>query len=143
MVDRLACISIPLTLNSVLLKTTVHSAPSLVHDLSNIFRAMEIMADRHEVGDWFLNLNDACLQFVHDTMSQESALRKPESAIRTHRNRDLNQSAAKAVQPASYLDAYCQVLKFQNQAFACGRIKMVSDDSVLPAERFSHCNVLR
>jgi hypothetical protein len=120
--DRITCISVPLSLNSALLKTAVHTDPSCVHDLSKIFQAMEILADRHEVADWFFKLNDACLQYAHNTMAQESLSQKPASATGAHSSRDVSCHVSKGTRSQSDIDTYCRILNFQNQAFACGRI---------------------
>ena len=120
--DRITCISIPLTLNSVYLKTTVKADPDRIHDLSKIFRAMEILADRHEIVDWFIKLNDACLQYAHITVMQQSLPQKALSATGAHSSKEAICHVTKGARSQSDIDTYCQVLEFQNQAFACGRI---------------------
>ena len=83
---------------------------------------MEILADRHEVVDWFFKLNDACLQYAHNTVVQKSLPQKPASATGAHSSREASRHVTKGARSQSDVDTYCQILKFQNQAFACGRI---------------------
>ena len=120
--DRITCISVPLILNSALLKIAVQADPSRVHDLSKTFQAMEILADRHEVTNWFIKLNDACLQYANKIMAQESLSQKPASATGIQSRMDVSRHDSKGTRSQSDIDTYCQILNFQNRALACGRI---------------------
>ncbi|KAK5074475.1 hypothetical protein LTR70_005402 [Exophiala xenobiotica] len=73
----IAMLFVPMTIHSVYLKSSVKSSARTLYDLSVCFRALEILAERHEVADFFWELNNASVLLVHEQLAKDDRLRYP------------------------------------------------------------------
>ena len=117
-------IFVPLTINSTLVKSSIRNSAQSVHDLSICFRAFEILAERHEVADFFLELNHASMMIVHEALARSPLLRTTTGVLQGSRD---GGAISFCDEPEKALllqtDTYSSVLRFLKQAFSQGTVQ--------------------
>ena len=122
MTCRIAMTFVPLTIHSVYLKTSLGSSTRTVYDLSVCFRVLEILAERHEIADYFWELSNASLLHVQENLTQIDRLRYPE-ALADVKNNKLMSNSEEGKVPLPNADTYSSVLRFVRQSFVHGTIQ--------------------
>ncbi len=114
---------VPMTIHSVYLKSAVRSSVRTLYDLSVCFRALEILAERHEVADFFWELNNASVLLVHEQLAKEDRLR--DSGLPADLKSDrLTLSGGESVKvPLPNTNTYSSVLRFVKQSFRHGTVQ--------------------
>lgn len=94
-----------------------------VYDLSVCFRALEILAERHEIADFFWELNNASIMLVHEHLAKQDCLRTTRVFADTLESRLISSCDEQGEVPLPQTDTYSSVLRFVKQSFVHGNIK--------------------
>ena len=121
--DRIAMLFVPLTIHSVYLKSSVRSSTRTVYDLSVCFRALEILAERHEVADFFWELNNASMLHVQGNLATMDRLCHPGVLADIRNNKLTSSDGVQGKVPLPNTDTYSSVLRFVKQSFVHGTVK--------------------
>ncbi|KAK5056230.1 hypothetical protein LTR84_012783 [Exophiala bonariae] len=114
---------IPLTINSVFLKSSVQSCKRSVYDLSICFQALEVLAERHEIADFFWELNNALVMLVHEKMAKGDVSPTPLGSGKNSWDKMTSAYDAPEKVPLPQTDTYSSVLKFLRQSFVLGSVQ--------------------
>lgn len=114
---------IPMTINSIFLKSSVESSTRSVYDLSVCFQALEILSERHEIADFFWELNNASVMLVHEKMAKSDAVRIPRGLTNNGRDKLTFPCDESERVPLPQTDTYSSVLKFLRQSFVQGSVQ--------------------
>jgi hypothetical protein len=114
---------VPLTINSVFLKSSMQSSTRSVYDLSICFRALEILAERHEIADFFWELNNASVMLVHERLAKQDCLRTTGVFADVRESRPMLSCDEQGKVPLPQTDTYSSVLRLVKQSFVHGNIK--------------------
>ncbi len=68
---------IPLTINNIFLKSSMQGSTRSVYDLSICFQALETLTERHEIADFFWELNKASVMLAHKSLAKYSFSSNP------------------------------------------------------------------
>ncbi|KIW83631.1 hypothetical protein Z517_02877 [Fonsecaea pedrosoi CBS 271.37] len=115
------CLSVPLTMNYLTIKTSMQCSPQAVHDLSTCLQAMDELALRFEVVDFFRALNDQSLALAHQILAKELPAAKSNNFVNLFAVAPVDVSN----QPDDQMgkDVYKIVSRFQEHALACGCVE--------------------
>lgn len=122
-ITRITMLFTPLTINSIFLKSSVQSSPRSVYDLSICFQALEILAQRHEIADFFWELNDASVMLVHEISAKEKLLRTSQWLADQRQNRTKARCDEQEKPPLPQTETYSSVLKFVRQSLVGGTVQ--------------------
>lgn len=115
---------IPLTINSIFLKSSMQSSTRSVYDLSICFQALEILAERHEIADFFWELNKASVMLAHKEVAKNSL---PYTLkMIANKNREDNIPSPYDDQenvPLPQTATYSSILKLLKRSFAVGSVQ--------------------
>jgi hypothetical protein len=114
---------VPLTINSIFLKSAMRSSAQSVYDLSICFRAFEVLAERHEVADFFLELNNASMMLVHEDLAKRPSLRTTGVLKDIRDGGAISFCGEQGKVPLPQTDIYSSVLRFVKQSFALGTVE--------------------
>jgi hypothetical protein len=122
-IKRIIMLFIPLTINSIFLKTSVRNSTRSVYDLSICFRALETLAERHEIADFFWELNNASMMLVHKNLAKVNLLRTPRVLADNWEDKAISPCDEQEKVPLPQTDTYSSVLRFLNQSFGHGTVQ--------------------
>ena len=114
---------VPMTIHSVYLKSSVRSSTRTLYDLSVCFRALEILAERHEVADFFWELNNASVLLVHEHLTKDNRLRYSGVPADIKSNKLTLSGGEPATVPLPNSNTYSSVLRFVKQSFLHGTVQ--------------------
>ena len=114
---------VPLTINSIFLKSSMRSSAQSVYDLSICFRAFEVLAERHEIADFFLELNNASMMLVHEDLAKIPLLRTTGVLKDSRGGRAISFCDEQGKVPLPQTDTYSSVLRFLKQSFTLGTVE--------------------
>ena len=123
MMGRIAMLFVPLTIHSVYLKSSLRSSTRTLHDLSICLQALEILAERHEVADFFWELNKASMLYVHENLAKHDRSRYPEVLADIRNNKLTLSDGEQGKVPLPDTDTYSSVLRFVKQSFVHGTVQ--------------------
>ena len=114
---------IPLTINSISLKTSMQSSTRSVHDLFICFQALEILAERHEIADFFWELNNASVMLAHKNLAKSSLSYTPRVVADNRKDRTMSSCYDQEKAPLPQTDTYSEILRLLKRSFAVGTVQ--------------------
>ncbi len=115
---------IPLTINSIFLKSSMQSSTRSVYDLSICFQALEILAERHEIADFFWELNKASVMLAHKEVAKNSLPCTPKPvAYKNREDRVRSPYDDQEKVPLPQTETYSSILKLLKRSFAVGSVQ--------------------
>ena len=114
---------VPMTIHSVYLKSSARSSVQTLYDLSICFRTLETLAERHEVADFFWELNNASVLLVHENLAKDERLRYPGVPAEVKSNKLTLSGGEPAKVPLPNTNTYSSVLRFVKQSFLHGTVQ--------------------
>ena len=112
---------VPLTLHNLFIKSSAHCNPSSVFDLATCVEILQILSDRYEVGDYFMDLVNASLAIAQD-MCREGLAGNPPNGDPFPDSGDEG-LGKKFDAPLPPSNVHSLVIRFQDMALATGQIK--------------------
>ena len=122
-IHRITMLFIPLTINSIFLKSSMQSSTRSVYDLSICFQALEILAQRHEIADFFWELNKASVVLAHKEAARNSVSCIPSIAVNKREDRITLPCDDKERVPLPHTEIYSSILKLIKRSFAVGTVQ--------------------
>jgi hypothetical protein len=110
---------IPLTIGTVSLKSSSGSNVTIIRNLSTCYNALGVLAERYEIVDYYLQLNEMCTALTHERVLQEKLPYKTDLAG-LRRSMSMMQSSEPSVAPLPPTEIYSSVLRAIERCFVRG-----------------------
>lgn len=126
----LACVLIPFTATNMFVKSTLHFNAASFQDLSICAETLQILAERYDTADFYVNLLEESLVITHKMMLEDETTRG-----RNAQNKYSDFDKEVEV-PLPQADIYSAVIRFQELSFSTGCIER-SNPSLLRTQLIS------